>query len=198
MVLKRAAQHLFNSTVHKLTENDCSLEHHNCWPHLVFVGCNKIECLIWIIEDGESQLQHLLTESERSEITQKTPSDNKNNKKNEEHEVTLFCFRALFSFMWGQSFPVTTDLISDTGTRRNAKETRGVWSVCVYCWKMTPLEETQGFFKFLTFVTEEFKRHFTLRRLVEVPVVQHFVIQWESTEPKLLYKRRRGKTMLSW
>lgn len=30
--------------------------------------------------------------------------------------ITLFCLRALFSFMWGQSFPVTTDLISETGT----------------------------------------------------------------------------------
>ena len=30
--------------------------------------------------------------------------------------LTLFCFRALFSFMWGQSFPVTMALMSATGT----------------------------------------------------------------------------------
>lgn len=33
------------------------------------------------------------------------------------HARTLFCFRAPFSFMWGQSLPVITALISATGTR---------------------------------------------------------------------------------
>lgn len=40
--------------------------------------------------------------------------------------------------------------------------------------------------KHLTFVTEQLKRNFTLRRLVKVPIVQHFVIERESAEPKFL------------
>lgn len=35
--------------------------------HLVFVGRDKIEGLIWIVEYGEGQLQHLLKAAERTE-----------------------------------------------------------------------------------------------------------------------------------
>lgn len=42
--------------------------------------------------------------------------------KKKENDTTLFCFRALFSFIWGQSFPVTTDLISETGTGEKQKK----------------------------------------------------------------------------
>lgn len=38
------------------------------------------------------------------------------------HTLTLFCFRAPFSFMCGQSLPVTTALISATGTVEKEEE----------------------------------------------------------------------------
>lgn len=37
---------------------------------------------------------------------------------------TLFCLRAPFSFMWGQSFPVTTAFISATGTALKRNKSR--------------------------------------------------------------------------
>lgn len=37
---------------------------------------------------------------------------------------TLFCLSAVFSFMWGQSFPVTTDFMSDTGTAEKKGKNR--------------------------------------------------------------------------
>lgn len=40
--------------------------------------------------------------------------------------------------------------------------------------------------KRLTLVAEQLKGNFALRGLVKVPVVQHFVIQRESAEPKFL------------
>lgn len=99
---------------------------------------------------------------------------------------TLFCFRALFSFMWGQSFPVTTDLMSDTGTATDRETDESVTDGCV-CWGVS-----RGIVVTLTLVAEELKGNFTLRWLVQVAVMQNFVIQRQPAEPELLCWREGG------
>lgn len=115
------------------------------------------------------------------------------------YDNTLFCFRALFSFIWGQSFPVNTDLISETGTGRKTGWTQSHQPPD----RRGTLRQSQGhaacFLKFiswneamwrkkkilLTLVTKQLERHFPLRWLIQVSIVQHFVIQRKSAEPEL-------------
>lgn len=76
-------------------------------------------------------------------------------------------------------------------SKRKKMCVKSVWdSVMVCVLKYLLLEDGETVWC-LTLITEEFKRHFTLRRLIKVPIVQHFVIQWESAEPKLLYRTER-------
>lgn len=54
---------------------------------------------------------------------------------------TLFCFRAPFSFMWGQSLPVITALISATGTAERTTTTRAsLWQLSYPRWVAASLK----------------------------------------------------------
>lgn len=83
--------------------------------------------------------------------------------------LTLFCLSALFSFMWGQSFPVSTALMSETATVRELMgvELQGNMHY-VQCYSTDK--------RVLTFIHEHFKRNFTLRRFIQITIVKNLVI----------------------
>lgn len=62
------------------------------------------------------------------------------------HTRTLFCFRAPFSFMWGQSLPVITALISATGT---AERTEVRTTTTTTLWQLWHPRWVAGLFKWL-------------------------------------------------
>lgn len=81
--------------------------------HIRSGGSNKIQAvLFYIITDAECQVQHLL---QINRVRCELAGGEHQQKLRRDAPLTLFCL-PLFSFMWGQSLPVSKPLISATGT----------------------------------------------------------------------------------
>lgn len=81
--------------------------------HVSSGGSDEIQAVLFhIIGDAEGQVQHLL----QTNTARRQPAAGEHKRYLRRHDPpTLFCL-PLFSFMWGQSLPVSKPLISATGT----------------------------------------------------------------------------------
>ena len=102
---------------------------------------------------------------------------------------TFVCL-PLFSFMCGQSFPVSKDLMSATGTERGIGDhIQYFW--CIYTrqnirrWSSSYRQH--GKHIPLTLLLKGFNRRH-LCFFVHVPIVKHLVVGWEAAVPQFVWK----------
>lgn len=123
--------------------------------------------------------------------------------KERKRALTLFCFSALFSFMCGQSFPVTMALMSATGTRSETGKVRirsnppmKRWGFTLTLWVHVCL--FTGFsIVSITRVSEPHKHKLSPQRLVwEVPSDTHKVTPGFVERPETEFRFPECQSLL--